>query len=160
MELGVFRGRHADPELLDALRGLFAYGPGDDRATGYLYAAGEQSWPAALNAAGPALLDDLVRLLGVRFTIVAFQAYRNGSGCDWHTDGPFDAQAVLSLGVSRTFGIRRPGEEPIWMQVAHGDLVSMPSGFQTEWEHCVPVEDVIGERVSLVFRTVASDLKA
>jgi len=29
----------------------------------------------------------------------------------------------------------------------------MPSGFQAEWEHCVPAEDVPGERCSLVFRT-------
>jgi alkylated DNA repair dioxygenase AlkB len=57
--------------------------------------------------------------------------------------------------VTRTFGVRRPGAEPVWMQVEHGDLVVMPSGFQAEWQHCVPVEDVPGERVSLVFRTVA-----
>lgn len=154
-ELAVHRGWATGPGLLAAVRGLFAYGPGDDRATGYLYTAGEQDWPAALTAAGPDLLDALADLLGVRFTISAFQAYRDGSGCDWHTDGPFDAQAVLSLGVTRTFGIRRPGEAPIWTSVAHGDLVSMPSGFQAEWQHCVPVEDAPGERLSLVFRTAA-----
>ncbi len=153
MDLGVHRGWNDDPGLLDAVRGQFAYGPGDDRATGYLY--GEQPWPAALTAAGPRLLDGLNDLLGIRFTIVAFQAYRDGSGCGWHTDSPFDAQAVLSLGTTRTFGTRRLGEEPIWTKVGHGDLVSMPSGFQSEWEHCIPVEDVTGERVSLVFRTVA-----
>lgn len=151
MELGVHRAWHPDLELLDAVRAEFAYGQGDDRATGYLY--GDQEWPVALSIAGPALLGRVAGLLGVRFTIVAFQAYRNGSGCDWHTDGPFDAQAILSLGVTRTFGIRRPGEDPAWIPVGHGDLVSMPSGFQAEWEHCVPVEDVAGERVSLVFRT-------
>ncbi len=153
MDLGVHRGWNRDPGLLDAIRGLFTYGPGDDRATGYLF--GEQPWPPALGAAGPALLDRLADQLGVRFTIVAFQAYRDGSGCGWHADSPFDAQAVLSLGVARTFGIRRPGGEPIWTSVGHGDLVSMPSGFQTEWEHCIPIEDVPGERISLVFRTPA-----
>lgn len=155
MEAHVYRRWNSNPELLDAVRALFTYGPGDDRATGYLFTAGERDWPPVLTADGPILLAGLAELLDVQFTIVAFQAYRNGSGCDWHTDGPFDAQAVLSLGVTRTFGIRRPDEAPVWMLVEHGDLVSMPSGFQSEWEHCVPVEDVPGERVSLVFRTVA-----
>lgn len=153
MELGVHRAWHPDPELLAAVRAEFTYGPGDDRATGYLY--GEHGWPAPLATAGPALLAGLDALLGVRFTIVAFQAYRDGAGCGWHTDSPFDAQAVLSLGVTRTFGTRRPDTDPIWTRVGHGDLVFMPSEFQAEWEHCVPVEHVPGERVSLVFRTVA-----
>lgn len=156
MDLGVHRAWNPDPQLLDAVRAEFTYGPGDDRATGYLFTErGWPDWPASLSTAGPALLDQLVDLLDVRFTIVAFQAYRSGSGCGWHTDSPFDAQAVLSLGVTRTFGIRRRGEDPIWTSVGHGDLVVMPSGFQSEWEHCVPVEDVPGERISLVFRTPA-----
>lgn len=134
---------------------MFAYGPGEDRATGYLHAAGEQEWPTALSALGPALVDDLADLLGVRFTIVAFQAYRNGTGCGWHADTPFDVHAVLSLGATRTFGTRRLGCEPQWVAVQHGDLVVMPSGFQDDHEHCVPQEDAPGERVSLVFRTVA-----
>lgn len=155
MDLAVHRGWNTDSALFGAVQGLFRYGRGDDRATGYLYTAGEQSWPAALDVAGPALLDELEQLLGVRFTIAAFQAYRDGAGCGWHTDSPFDAQAVLSLGVTRTFGTRRPAAEPQWLEVADGDLVVMPSGFQAEWEHCVPDEDVEGERISLVFRTVA-----
>lgn len=153
-KLEVNRKWRDDPDLLDLVRDLFSYGPGDDRATGSLYAEGEQPWPAQLAEAGPALLADLERLLGVRFEVVAFQAYRNGAGCDWHADTPFDAQAVLSLGATRTFGVRRPDAEPVWVQVEHGDLVVMPSGFQQEWQHCVPVEHVAGERVSLVFRTV------
>lgn len=153
MDLHVYRSWCRHPGLLEAVAGLFVYD--DGRATGYLYAAGETTWPAPLADLGPALLDELAELLDVRFTIVAFQAYLNGTGCGWHTDGPFDAQAILSLGVTRTFGTRRPDEPPIWTPVAHGDLLSMPSGFQSEWEHCIPVEDVPGERVSLVFRTVA-----
>jgi alkylated DNA repair dioxygenase AlkB len=140
-------------DLLDAVRSVFTYGPGEDRATGNLY--GDQPWSAALAESGPVLLDQLDALLNVRFTHVVFQAYRNGSGCDWHADTPFDAQAVLSLGATRTFGVRPNGGEPEWIQVGHGDLVYMPSGFQDEWEHCVPVENEPGERVSLVFRTAA-----
>ena len=31
----------------------------------------------------------------------------------------------------------------------------MPPGFQDEHEHCVPAEDVTGERCSIVFRSAA-----
>lgn len=113
-----------------------------DRATGYLDVADYAD-----------LVDALELEVGVRFSIVAFQAYRDGAGCGWHADSPFDVQAVLSLGVTRTFGVRPLGGEPTFVRVAHGDLVVMPSGFQAGWEHCVPLEAVPGERLSLVFRT-------
>jgi alkylated DNA repair dioxygenase AlkB len=148
-------GWNTDPLLLAAARNLFVYGPGEDRATGYVFAAGEQAWPDALLGWGSGLVDGLERLLGIRFTIALFQAYRNGSGCGWHSDDAFDAQAILSLGVTRTFGVRQPDAAPVWMRLHHGDLLYMPPGFQVGWEHCVPVEDVSGERISLVFRTVA-----
>lgn len=151
MELAVHYGWNRVPDLFDAVGGLFEYGPGEDRATGYIYAAGEQDWPAGFP--GPALLDQLEQTLHVRFTIALYQAYRNGTGCDWHTDDPFDAQAVLSLGVTRTFGVRRAGGEAEWLRVEDGDLLYMPPGFQQEWQHCVPEESAPGERYSLVFRT-------
>jgi hypothetical protein len=155
-DLQVHRKWRDDPDLFARVRAAFSYGPGDDRATGCLYAhADGQHWPAEFATAGPALIDDLDELLGIRFPIVAFQAYLNGSGCDWHQDGPFDSQAILSLGATRTFGVRPIGGDPHWIQVEHGDLVVMPSGFQSRHQHCVPVEDVAGERCSLVFRTVA-----
>jgi alkylated DNA repair dioxygenase AlkB len=141
-------------DLLAAVRQVFTYGPRDDRATGYLFGDG-QPWPGPLAVLGPALLDDLDALLGIRFTVVAFQAYMDGSGCDWHSDDAFDAQAVLSLGVTRTFGVRRKdGSDLSLLPVDHGDLVFMPPGFQATWQHCVPIEQVAGERCSLVLRTV------
>jgi alkylated DNA repair dioxygenase AlkB len=153
-DLRVVRDWDSGRGLFEAARSLFEFGPGDDRATGQLYAEGEQGWPDRFAERGPRLLVDLDALLGVRFTIVIFQAYRNGSGCDWHADTPFDAQAILSLGITRTFGIlSNTGGN--WYSLHHGDLVFMPSGFQSQWKHCVPVEHVPGERVSLVFRTVA-----
>jgi alkylated DNA repair dioxygenase AlkB len=142
-----------DPMLFMALRSSFSYEPGDDRATGYLFGSG-QNWPPQLEGAGPVLLDLLQHHTGVRFEVVAFQAYKNGSGTDWHADTPFDEQAILSLGVTRTFGVRRIGEDPFWISVEHGDLIYMSSGYQDAWQHCVKVEDVPGERCSLVFRTV------
>lgn len=139
--------------LLDDLRRCFRYAAGDDRATGYLFEDGGQPWPPELRERGPALLAALAKRPGVGFPVVAFQAYRDGAGCGWHADTPFGAQAILSLGVTRTFAVRRPGRDPWLMPVRNGDLVFMPAGFQSEWEHCVPDEDVPGERCSLVFRT-------
>lgn len=152
--LRCLRGWRDGGPLLAAVRECFAYGDGEDRATGCLYAPGDgQGWPGPLAAHGPALLDDLAAEVDAGFTICAFQAYRNGAGCGWHADTPFGAQAILSLGVTRGFGVRRLGGLPQWMKVAAGDLVFMPAGFQAGWEHCVPVENVPGERCSLVFRT-------
>ena len=154
-DLQVVRKWHTDPVLLEAVRGLFTYGPNDDRATGVIYSKSDRvAWPESFAAIGPLLLADLHTLLGIEYEIVAFQAYRDGAGCGWHTDSPFDAQAVLSLGVTRSFGARPVDGEPQYVQLEHGDLVVMPSGFQKTWQHCVPVEDVKGERCSLVFRTV------
>jgi alkylated DNA repair dioxygenase AlkB len=119
--------------------------------------AGEREWPEGLANLGTGLLAELGHLVKEAFSVVAFQGYRNGAGCPWHADTPFDAQAVLSLGATRTFGVRRPGEDPQWTQVNHGDLVYMPPGFQNEWEHTVAEEDADGERCSLVFRTKARD---
>lgn len=155
MDVSVHRAWRRDPALLDAVRAVFTYGPGEDRATGYLYGAGEQAWPAPLAELGPQVLGELLDAGCPDFTIVAYQAYLNGSGCGWHTDTAFDAQAILSLGITRTFGLRRHDGDPTWIRVHHGDLLVMPSGFQDEWEHCVPTEDASGERISLVFRTVA-----
>ena len=141
------------PGLHDDLRRCFRYAAGEDRATGYLFESGSQPWPPELAVRGPALLAALASKPGEAFQICAFQAYRDGAGCGWHADTPFGAQAILSLGVTRTFGVRQPGRDPRLIQVADGDLVFMPAGFQQEWEHCVPDEDVPGERCSLVFRT-------
>lgn len=148
--------RAADTRLLPALRTLFAYPeatPG--RATGWLYLpAGPPvtPWPPAFATLGPALLAGLERDTGAVFTAVCFQAYLDGAGCGWHHDRDWGAQAILSLGVTRTFGLRGgAGEE--FLRLAHGDLLVMPPGFQAEWEHCVPEEDAPGERCSIVFRT-------
>lgn len=156
MELETHRGWLPPTEAdaaLHALRMVYRYGVGEDRATGYLHSSNGLPWPASLARIGPQLLDGLRDLTGVDYSIAAFQAYLDGAGCDWHTDGPFSAQAILSLGVTRTFGVRPPGGTPTWIPVTAGDVVVMPPGFQTQWEHCVPVEQVTGERCSIVFRT-------
>jgi alkylated DNA repair dioxygenase AlkB len=155
----LFRGWRADDlQTLPALRTLYTYTPQEpDRATAWVYLPDRSPftpWPDVLAEAGPALLKDLERDTGTCFTAVCFQAYLNGSGCGWHHDRDWGTQAILSLGMTRTFGLRQAGHEE-FLPLAHGDLLVMPPGFQHEWEHCVPAEDVRGERCSLVFRSAA-----
>lgn len=153
--------RAGDTRILPALRACYAYTEDwPDRATGYLYSARQAGalapmpWPEALAGLGPSLLAGLERDTGIEFTAACFQAYRDGTGCGWHHDRDWGAQAVLSLGVTRTFGLRNASGEK-HLLLAHGDLLVMPAGFQEDWEHCVPVEDVPGERCSIVFRAAA-----
>lgn len=152
-----------DHLVLPSLRSLFSYDEerSSDRATGWVYSAGHErlpamNWPEPLTYAGPRMIEYLERDTGVRFTAACYQAYRNGAGVSWHHDRDWDAQAVISLGATRKFGIRDAGGHESFIELAHGDMVFMPSGFQHEWEHCVPEEDVTGERVSLVFRSAVS----
>ena len=155
--------RAGDQDLLPALRTLYAYTDRDpDRATGWLYSARQIAqlpptpWPGALEEHGPRLLHDLEAATGTRFGAACFQAYLDGSGCGWHYDRDWPVQAILSLGVSRSFGLRRiDGSHQETLRLAHGDLLFMPAGMQDEWEHCVPAEDVPGERCSVVFRSAA-----
>lgn len=163
----VFRGWRAGDgaEILAALRVLYSYSERErDRATGWLYSARQigqlpvTPWPAPLGEHGPRLLGDLEAAVGARFDAVCYQAYLNGSGCGWHYDRDWPVQAILSLGVTRTFGLRRiGGSDEETLRLAHGDLLFMPAGMQDEWEHCVPVEQVTGERCSIVFRAAAQE---
>lgn len=154
MDYRLLRGwRAGDEWLLPALRQVFTWA--GDRATGWLWLPDRPPvtpWLPEFTRLGPQLLAALERDTGTRFTACCFQAYRDGTGCGWHHDRDWGAQAVLSLGVTRSFGLRgQAGEE--FLRLAHGDLLFMPPGFQDDWEHCVPEEDVPGERCSLVFRS-------
>jgi alkylated DNA repair dioxygenase AlkB len=152
-------------EILAALRTLYTYtGREPGRATGWLYSARQigmlplTPWPEVLAEFGPVLLYDLEMTLGVRFEAACFQAYLDGSGCGWHYDRDWPVQAILSLGVTRSFGLRRiDGTREEALRLAHGDLLYTPAPMQAEWEHRVPVEDVTGERCSIVFRSAAQD---
>ena len=154
----ILRGWYEETGLLAALRTLFAYTERmPDRATGWLYLPDRPPvtpWPLVLAEYGPRLLARLEASTGITFTAVCFQAYLNGSGCEWHHDRTWGAQAILSLGVDRSFGLRHETGTETFLTLRHGDLLYMAPGFQGEWEHCVPVEQVQGERCSLVFRTV------
>jgi alkylated DNA repair dioxygenase AlkB len=148
--------RAGDEQLLPALHQVFTW-DGAGRATGWLWLpAGPPvtPWPAPFAGLGPRLLGGLETTLETRFAACCFQAYRDGAGCGWHADRDWGGQAILSLGVTRSLALRRNGSPlETHCRMAHGDLLFMPPGFQDEWEHCVPGEDVPGERCSLVFRT-------
>ena len=153
----ILRGWYEGTGLLAALRTLFTYSdrsPG--RATGWLYLPDGPPvtpWPPVLAGDGPRLLARLEASTGIAFTAVCFQAYLDGAGVDWHHDRAWGAQAILSLGVDRSFGLRHETGAETFLTLRHGDLLYMAPGFQDEWEHCVPVEQAQGERCSLVFRT-------
>lgn len=150
-------------EILARLRTLYSYTDREpDRATGWLYSARQigtlpvTPWPRQVMDLGDELINALEDTTGTWFEAACFQAYLDGSGCGWHYDRDWPVQAILSLGVTRSFGLRRiDGTEDETLRLAHGDLLYMPAPMQDEWEHCVPVEQVTGERCSIVFRSAA-----
>jgi alkylated DNA repair dioxygenase AlkB len=99
--------------------------------------------------------------LGEPFTTVGLCCYRDGSdSVAWHGDtiGRSSSQdtmvAIVSLGATRTFALRRRGGGPsLRLPQAHGDLLVMGGSCQRTWEHAVPKTSApTGPRVSIQFR--------
>ncbi|TDK88473.1 alpha-ketoglutarate-dependent dioxygenase AlkB [Mycobacterium paragordonae] len=99
--------------------------------------------------------------LGEPFTTVGLCCYRDGSdSVAWHGDtiGRSSSQdtmvAIVSLGATRTFAMRRRGGGPsLRLPLAHGDLLVMGGSCQRTWEHSVPkMTGAAGPRVSIQFR--------
>ena len=99
--------------------------------------------------------------LGEPFTTVGLCCYRDGSdSVAWHGDtiGRSSFQdtmvAILSLGATRTFALRRRGGGPsLRLPQSHGDLLVMGGSCQRTWEHAVPKTSApAGPRVSIQFR--------
>jgi len=99
--------------------------------------------------------------LGEPFTTVGLCCYRDGSdSVAWHGDtiGRSNSQdtmvAIVSLGATRTFALRRRGGGPsLRLPQAHGDLLVMGGSCQRSWEHAVPKTSApAGPRVSIQFR--------
>jgi alkylated DNA repair dioxygenase AlkB len=99
--------------------------------------------------------------LGEPFTTVGLCCYRDGSdSVAWHGDtiGRSSSEdtmvAILSLGATRTFALRRRGGGPsLRLPQAHGDLLVMGGSCQRTWEHAVPKTSApAGPRVSIQFR--------
>ena len=99
--------------------------------------------------------------LGEPFTTVGLCCYREGSdSVAWHGDtiGRSRSEdtmvAIVSLGATRTFAMRRRGGGPsLRLPQAHGDLLVMGGSCQRTWEHAVPKTSApVGPRVSIQFR--------
>ncbi len=99
--------------------------------------------------------------LGEPFTTVGLCCYRDGSdSVAWHGDtiGRSRSEdtmvAIVSLGATRTFAMRRRGGGPsLRLPQAHGDLLVMGGSCQRTWEHAVPKTSApVGPRVSIQFR--------
>ena len=99
--------------------------------------------------------------LGEPFTTVGLCCYRDGAdSVAWHGDtigrslSEDTMVAILSLGATRTFAMRRRGGGPsLRLALAHGDLLVMGGSCQRTWEHAVPkTSSPAGPRVSIQFR--------
>jgi alkylated DNA repair dioxygenase AlkB len=99
--------------------------------------------------------------LGEPFTTAGLCCYRDGSdSVAWHGDtiGRSHSEdtmvAIVSLGATRTFAMRRRGGGPsLRLPLAHGDLLVMGGSCQRTWEHAVPkTSSNAGARVSIQFR--------
>lgn len=139
------------------LKPLVRYNPASEgmgRGTGWLYMRSEQvEWPESFAPVGAVLLSRLRAETGTDFSAACYQAYMDGVGVNWHADKDWDAQAILSLGVTRTFWVRNVNGGEYSFPVNHGDLLIMLPGFQDLWEHAMMAEDAPGERISIVFRS-------
>lgn len=110
----------------------------------------------------PPLIDRARRLLGDRYGIgldsAGFALYRDGrDSVAWHADrvgrrDPDAFVALVSLGSTRRFLMRRRGGgRSLRFDVAGGDLLVM-GRCQRSWEHCVPKTGAVGPRISIGFR--------
>lgn len=106
---------------------------------------------------------DLSRLLGIEFTHIGANLYRDGrDSVAWHGDkvgriADSCVIALVSLGSARPFKMRpRPGYLPSPTRTWHlgdGDLFVMAGACQRDWQHCVPKVKQAAPRLSLAFRT-------
>jgi len=119
-----------------------------------------QPWTPTL-ATVRALIE---RYTGSTYDYVFLNRYRDGrDAVAWHgdRDGEQDARLIvasLSLGASRAFQLRPKKDsglrqDPVTVEVAHGDLIVMRGDTQLYWEHRVPRDPrITGERLNVTFR--------
>ncbi|MBD2156288.1 alpha-ketoglutarate-dependent dioxygenase AlkB [Leptolyngbya sp. FACHB-16] len=103
-------------------------------------------WPPELQA----LREKVEAATGCKYQVVIGNLYRSGADhIGWHADdspemGRNPAIASISLGATRRFDVRsKAGGEVQSFELGSGDLVFMPSGFQSTHKH----------RIALVVRS-------
>lgn len=107
---------------------------------------------------------DRVRdITGIDFNSCLTNYYRNGSDTiGWHSDDEaiFDTRVAIvsvSFGGTRKFKMRlkRDHTQQRVFELANGDILSMPPGTQSNWQHCVPrTSRPVAPRINLTFRQV------
>lgn len=75
---------------------------------------------------------------------------------DLEAQGPLHQVISLSLGISRTFHIKKDNsfEKPIQVVLNHGDLLLMLGRAQEDYSHAIHSETVNGKRISLTYRYI------
>jgi alkylated DNA repair dioxygenase AlkB len=117
--------------------------------SGRMHTAG--GWFSQLQA----LARTLEGLLNQPFNFALLNRYRNGQDhMGWHTDDEADVQgaiASVSLGASRGFLLRMPGESRSRrLLLEHGSLLV----FDRRIRHCLPKRVNAGERINITFRSI------
>lgn len=105
--------------------------------------------------------------LGYRFNAVLVNCYRDGEDyVGWHADnepelGEAPYIASVSFGAERFFAFRqKKTQETGQMILGNGSLLIMPSGFQSDWLHSVPVhKQLMQARINLTFRKVIKPIE-
>lgn len=100
---------------------------------------------------------------GERFNSALLNHYRGGAdSVSWHSDnerelGPDPVIASVSLGATRRFELRRRGDFAVRasFELAHGSLLLMGRGCQTDWHHRIAKTGAaVGARINITFRLI------
>jgi alkylated DNA repair dioxygenase AlkB len=100
---------------------------------------------------------------GVALNSCLTNFYRDGADTvGWHSDDEplFDPRKPIvsvSFGADRQFKMRlkRDTTHQRVFTLSHGDILLMPPGTQSDWQHCVPrTKRPVGSRINLTFRQV------
>lgn len=144
------------------------------RLTGFYGAEGVRyTYSGLTNHALPweGSLQDIARrleALGIEsFNSVLLNYYRSGNDyMGWHRDnepelGHAPVIASLSLGSSRFFQIRpwKQAGKTYRLLLENGSLLVMKGQSQTAWEHRLPKQQGVGERLNLTFRKIKTEVR-
>jgi len=114
----------------------------------------------------PSVLDDLCERiearLGFRPNNCLLNHYPDGaSSMGFHSDdtevlSPGTGVAIVSVGSERSIVYRSKADSSIRhdFPLPHGSLLYVSDAVQQDWLHAIPKAQVVGERISLTFRSI------